>query len=228
MWELTIIFSMVILVLETPEKIHAVLWTGGALCLVLLGHIFKTVISRWRFYSLVFHWIAVFTIAFFLTSYVVPSNAWYDQVWIFSSTAIVIQFIYIVMFYKYGTLGLIELPLPVKFLKGIIGFVERHRNLAVYYPFFISIAIFVYKTFSGTLHTLLWVLEAFGIFIVSVVLKENHFRYLSMGVLAVCMGRLLIYDLAQSGTVVKGIVFVCIGLLMLGMNVLYNKYRDRF
>jgi hypothetical protein len=49
-----------------------------------------------------------------------------------------------------------------------------------------------------------------------------------MGLLAVCLMRLMYYDMAKSGTMLKGIVLVCIGLLMLGMNTIYNRYRDRF
>jgi hypothetical protein len=228
MWELSVASTMMIIINETQDRYHPILWIIAAMVLLGAGKIFSRKISRMRFYSLVFHWVAMFTVTFLLASYSVPSLEWYDQVWAWGSIAIVLQFIYIMFFYTSADFDGIDLPQPVKFLEGIISFVNTHRNLAVYYPFFISIAIFIYRTMDVSIHTLLWVLESFAIFVVSVILKENHFRYLSMGLLAVCLMRLMYYDMAKSGTMLKGIVLVCIGLLMLGMNTIYNRYRDRF
>ncbi|PKL39639.1 MAG: hypothetical protein CVV44_05305 [Spirochaetae bacterium HGW-Spirochaetae-1] len=227
-WELIILFSMTVLIMEIPSRYHPLLWISAAIVLLLSGRIFQVKVSRFRFYSLIFHWIALFTIAFVLVSQAVPSTYFLDQVWFWGSAAIALQFLYIMLFHRFGELESLELPVAVAFMKSPISLVSRHRNLIIYYPFFVSIALFIRKSFDETLHTLLWVVESFAIFVVSVILKENHFRYLAMGVLALCLIRLLIYDLARSGTVIKGIVFVCVGLLMLAMNIIYNKYRDRF
>jgi hypothetical protein len=228
MSEFTIIFAMIILILETPPHIHPLLWICGSIVLLLSGRIWEGMLSRFRFYSLLFHWITVFSLAFILASYIVPSTDLFDQIWFWGAFAILMQFVFITLFYKLGDLDKIHLPHPVKCLAHLINSIDKNKNLAIYYPFFIGIAIFIYKSFDEAVHTLLWVVEAFLIFVVSVILKENHFRYLSMGLLAICLMRLMIYDLSKSGTIVKGIVFVCIGVLMLVMNTIYNKFKDRF
>jgi uncharacterized membrane protein len=46
--------------------------------------------------------------------------------------------------------------------------------------------------------------------------------------LAACVIRLLVIDMSQANLGLRGVVFIGVGLLMLGMNALYNKYRDRF
>ncbi len=226
--ELIVIFAMTVLLLETEGRYHPVLWTAGSVLLIFSGKTFYKSVPRLRFYSIIFHWIALFNIAFVLIASVVPSVSIFDRRWFIGTMAIVIQFIYIIYFYKYNDLDNIYLPPALSGLKPVVGFLLRHRNKAIYYPFFISIAIFIRRSFLVSIHTLLWVAEAFAIFIVSVLLKENHFRYLSMAVLGVCLVRLMLYDLAQTGTITKGIVFVCVGLIMLAMNVVYNKYRNRF
>jgi uncharacterized membrane protein len=42
-----------------------------------------------------------------------------------------------------------------------------------------------------------------------------------------CIVRLVFFDLKESTTITKALVFVGVGLLMLGMNILYRKYKDR-
>jgi uncharacterized membrane protein len=40
--------------------------------------------------------------------------------------------------------------------------------------------------------------------------------------------RLIFHDLSSSGTIVKAIVFLGVGSILLLMNSLYNKFKDRF
>jgi uncharacterized membrane protein len=43
-----------------------------------------------------------------------------------------------------------------------------------------------------------------------------------------CVGRLIFYDLAQSGTLTRALVFLGVGVIMLMMNSVYNKYKHKF
>ena len=62
----------------------------------------------------------------------------------------------------------------------------------------------------------------------SVILRENHFRYLSMLGLVACLIRLVVYDLAKAQTLIRAIVFLGVGIIMIVMNTIYIKYKDRF
>jgi hypothetical protein len=225
--DLAVIFSMLILLVEIPDMFHSFVWIAGALMLLLIGSRFSEV-SRLRLYSLFFHWITIFIVSFLLVSDAVSISHWYSGAKFIGAATLFFQIIFVILFYQKGFLDTAEFPRPLAFLGGMSKALSKKRNLAVFYPLFAGMAIFIYTAFDPSLHTLLWVLESFVIFVISVILRENHFRFLSMGTLGICLIRLIAHDLSSSGTVVKGVVFVCVGLLMLAMNVIYNKYRSRF
>jgi uncharacterized membrane protein len=76
--------------------------------------------------------------------------------------------------------------------------------------------------------TLLWAAEAFVVFGLSAWLRENQFRFVALAGLAACLVRLVLVDMAQANLAIRGLVFIGVGLLMLGMNAIYNRYRARF
>ena len=82
--------------------------------------------------------------------------------------------------------------------------------------------------FDRSVLTLLWSAEAFTVFVLSAVLRENQFRYAALAGLGVCLARLLLIDMAEANLGLRGLVFLGVGLLMLGMNAIYNRYRARF
>jgi hypothetical protein len=43
-----------------------------------------------------------------------------------------------------------------------------------------------------------------------------------------CLVRLVFFDLSRSGTITRAIVFIFMGLLLLGMNALYARFKARF
>jgi uncharacterized membrane protein len=106
--------------------------------------------------------------------------------------------------------------------------VARRRNLYVYYPLFAGIALFLYWRFDRSLLTLLWATEAFVVFGLSAWLRENQFRYVALAGLAACLVRLVFIDMAEANLALRGLVFIGVGSLMLGMNAIYNRYRARF
>ncbi len=76
--------------------------------------------------------------------------------------------------------------------------------------------------------TLLWSAEAFVVFVLSAVLRESHFRYMALGAMGACLLRLVMLDMARTDLGVRGLVFVGVGLLLLGMNSVYSRFRARF
>jgi len=85
--------------------------------------------------------------------------------------------------------------------------------------------LFLFKADSSYI-TLLLVLECLIIYILSLVLKENHFMYLSLLGLTGCLIRLLISDLSNSGTITRALVFIGVGLIMILMYGLNNHFRS--
>jgi uncharacterized membrane protein len=64
--------------------------------------------------------------------------------------------------------------------------------------------------------------------VLSAVLRETSFRTIALVGLGICLLRLMAIDLAQVDLGLRGIVFIGVGLLMLAMNAIYNRFRARF
>lgn len=163
-----------------------------------------------------------------VSAFATPSAHWHDRPEITGSISIALQIIYLL--YSQRTLQLSE----VKFPSGLRGLetwcrlIHAQRAAWIYYPFFFGVALFLYWRFEKGILTLLWTTEAFIVFGLSIILRENHFRYMALAALGGCLLRLLVYDMAQSDMALRGFVFVGMGVLMLAMNAMYNKYRSRF
>jgi hypothetical protein len=105
---------------------------------------------------------------------------------------------------------------------------EKYKHGLLLYSLALVTAFFMYESFDSRYLTLLLALECFLIFSASIFLGESHFRILSQGGLLLCVIRLIFFDLSESTVLLKGLVFLGVGLMMLGTNSLYNKYKDRF
>ena len=103
---------------------------------------------------------------------------------------------------------------------------QTHRWLL--YPLFVAVALHLAQRYDDALLTLLWALEAFAIFVLSVALRDNQFRLASLLALGACLVRLVSIDMAQADPVVRGLVFIGVGLLMVAMNAISTRFRDRF
>ena len=228
MWELTIVFAVITVGLEVRDIWYPVAWVVGAILLMFLGNAMPQRVSRFRFYSVFLYWTAAFHVAFVSTMDQTPETFTMDQPWFGGLVALVLLMVYMTYFYLKADLAEIQLPPPVAFLKGWSNAVGGSRHFWVFYPFFLAVALFLFWTFDSSILTLLWMVEIFAIFTVSIVLQENHFRYVSYMGLAGCLIRLIFYDLAQSSTLTKALVFMGVGGIMIVMNILYNKYKTRF
>jgi hypothetical protein len=119
-------------------------------------------------------------------------------------------------------------PVGLKPLAKLAEQVGRKPHLWLLYPFFAGVALFLFWRFDRTLLTVLWSAEAFVLFCLSVWLREGQLRYVALAALGACMLRLLLVDMAQSNLGMRGAVFLGVGLLMLGMNAIYARYKTRF
>lgn len=95
------------------------------------------------------------------------------------------------------------------------------------YPAFVALTAFLVQSFDKSLLTVLLMLEVVGVFVASLALRRADFRYVALAGMAVCLVRLVFFDLRQSQTLTRAIVFIFMGLLLLGMNALYARFRQR-
>jgi len=225
--ELILVGAAVTVVVEMAAQWWAVAWVAIAL-LLLSPPAERLLDARARLYSLLFYWISVVDMAVVMSTLEVPSRQWFDQPEFTSLVAIALQVAYVAWAHRRLLLEAVESPAPLGVLGRVGAVVAKRRNLYVYYPLFAGIALFLYWRFDRSVLTLLWAAEAFVVFVLSAWLRENQFRYVALAGLAACLARLVLIDMAEANLGLRGVVFIGVGSLMLGMNAIYNRYRARF
>ena len=105
---------------------------------------------------------------------------------------------------------------------------EKAKAPLLLYSLALTTALYLYRAVPSDYLTMLWALECFLIFSAGIFLTGKHFRYAAQGGLVLCVIRLILIDLDGSGPLLRGAVFLAVGLLMLGTNSLYNRFRERF
>lgn len=102
------------------------------------------------------------------------------------------------------------------------------KNSILIYPSTLSIGCFLYLTFDKGILTFFWILEALGLLILGIALKEKYFRYVSLSLVGICVVRLLFFDLSNSNFLIRALVLLGVGVILIIMNSLFKKYKDRF
>jgi len=102
------------------------------------------------------------------------------------------------------------------------------KNSLMIYPATLSIGCFLYLSFDKGVLTFFWILEALGLLILGIMLKEKYFRYVSLSLVGLCIVRLMFFDLSNTDFLIRALVLLGVGVVLLVMNSLFKKYKDRF
>lgn len=225
--ELAIAMGILAVELEVPERWTLVVYAATPALFVALARTFASV-SRLSIYGLFLFWWSVFYLTFLSSTAEMPQAHFADQNWVAGLIAMLVLVAVSILLLRERPFAGTEVPFPFSVVARLMPFVDRRRNLWIFDPLFLGAALFLYWSFDQALLTLLWVVLIFIVFSLSIVLRESHFRILSMVALGAALLRLIFFDLARSSTLTRALVFVGVGLLMLGMNSLYNRFKDRF
>jgi len=74
--------------------------------------------------------------------------------------------------------------------------------------------------------SILWGIYALLLIILGIVKRKTHLRIGAIALFAVTLIKLFFYDIAELDTISKTVVFVSLGILLLIISFLYNKYKD--
>lgn len=75
--------------------------------------------------------------------------------------------------------------------------------------------------------SILWGTFALMLIAIGIGRRKKHLRIAAIVLLGVTLAKLFFYDITDLGTIAKTFLFVLLGLLMLVMSFLYNKYKDK-
>jgi uncharacterized membrane protein len=73
--------------------------------------------------------------------------------------------------------------------------------------------------------SILWGVYALAVIILGIARKKQHLRIGAMILFAVTLIKLFLYDISHLNTIAKTVVFLSLGLLLLVISFLYNKYK---
>lgn len=73
--------------------------------------------------------------------------------------------------------------------------------------------------------SILWGLYSLMLIVAGISKNKKHLRMGAIGLFGVTLAKLFLYDIASINTIAKTIVFVALGILLLVISFLYNKYR---
>jgi hypothetical protein len=74
--------------------------------------------------------------------------------------------------------------------------------------------------------TILWGVYALVLIVIGIAWDKKHLRIAAMALLGVTLAKLFFYDITDLGTIPKTILFVTLGITLLMISFLYNKYKD--
>ena len=82
-------------------------------------------------------------------------------------------------------------------------------------------------TFTGGFFiTMIWAGLALLVFAAGMLLRERFHRWLGLGILATAIGRVVLVDVWKQETIWRVLTFMALGLALLVIGFVYNKYQD--
>lgn len=89
---------------------------------------------------------------------------------------------------------------------------------------YLSLSVLFLKGNNLTL-TILWTIFAVYLIVLGIVKKASYYRIAAMFLLGITVLKLIFFDLANFNTIAKTIVFIAVGVLLLIISFIYNKYK---
>jgi uncharacterized membrane protein len=75
--------------------------------------------------------------------------------------------------------------------------------------------------------SILWGIYSFALIALGILQKKAHLRICAIVLFGITLAKLFFYDIWHLGTITKTIVFMVLGVLLLGISFLYNKFKHR-
>ena len=74
--------------------------------------------------------------------------------------------------------------------------------------------------------TVAWALEAFAVFIFALGVGQRSFRLAGLGLLLLCVGKIVVVDIWGLTPRDRYLTFIVLGTLLLVVSYLYSRYRE--
>ncbi|MBZ5532195.1 MAG: DUF2339 domain-containing protein [Acidobacteriia bacterium] len=102
----------------------------------------------------------------------------------------------------------------------------RPEQLLFFVPLGLITAYLAVELRSG-LVTMAWALEAVVVFLFALWIGERSYRLSAVGLLMLCVGKIIVVDIWRLGIRDRAITFIVLGAMLLGVSILYSRNREK-
>lgn len=229
MVEIFLLLSVFYIYVETSYIYHGLILSVASILLVIVGLRFKEY-NRVIMYSYIFFIYSLVHSCFIISvDHRYRYDIFIEPKVLYSILSISFGIIYGIIFYgKTKDILSLEAKNDRALSSSIRNNLVEHKQSMIVYPLIVSIAIFLFNSFDTTILSIFWILECFILFLLSLVLRNEDFRKISMSFIAIVCLRMIFYDLRGQDFLLKAIVFIVVGAILILMNAIYNKYKHRY
>ena len=112
-----------------------------------------------------------------------------------------------------------------KMRRGWFHFVNRPEQTLFFVALAVVTALLAAELRRGMV-TMAWGLEAVVVFLFALKVRERSYRLAGLGLLLLCVAKIVVIDFWGMGLRDRALTFVVLGASMLGVSVLYTKHRE--
>jgi uncharacterized membrane protein len=105
------------------------------------------------------------------------------------------------------------------------GVVRRPEQLLFFVPVGLLTWLLMLEMRKGLI-TLGWGVEGVLVFLLALVAKERSFRLTGLGLLLLCVGKILVVDVWSLNPSDRYLTFIALGIALLLVSFLYTRYKD--
>ncbi|MGI4760030.1 MAG: hypothetical protein ACRYF0_04955 [Janthinobacterium lividum] len=221
--EAALLFGTLTLAHHVQAAWLGLVWVSFALIICALLPRLPLRLRRLGVYGRLYFWLAALSVGVFCLRYLGLEQLQGTERWVAAST-VALLFGYAGLALRIGNAPLAGLA---PFWNWLSQPSRRQLEAALLYPAFGALALFFIQSFDRSVLTVLLMLEVVAVFSASLLLRRQDMRYVALAGMAATLGRLLLVDLSRSGTVTRAVVFIFVGLLLLGLHALYARFKTR-
>jgi uncharacterized membrane protein len=115
-----------------------------------------------------------------------------------------------------GTTGLIR---PIAWID--LRSTQINNGLAI-----ALVALLIFYSVSGNVLTIAWAVEGLAVTAAGFVLRERTLRLSGLGLIALCLVKGIVIDLAGIDAIFRIVSFIVLGAILVGISFAYTRYRD--
>ena len=109
---------------------------------------------------------------------------------------------------------------------GLAALLERWPEQILFFVPLILITWLLDAQISSGMLTMAWAIEAVIVFVFALVVGVRSFRLTGLGLLMLCVGKIVVIDVWRLGPRDRYLTFIGLGALLIGVSFLYSRYRE--